>query len=85
MGLPETGRIGRIIVHPTNPDIVYVCAAGRLTGPQEERGVFKTTDGGRNWQRVLFVNPEHRVLRPVDGRHDPNTLVAGTWEVVMHS
>ena len=48
MGLTETGRIGRIVVHPTNPDIVYVCAAGRLTGPQQERGVFKTTDGGRN-------------------------------------
>src|SRR5260370_22055249 len=57
MGLPETGRIGRIIVHPTNPDIVYVCAAGRLTGPQQERGVFKTTDGSKTWQQSLFVNP----------------------------
>src|SRR5438094_4846497 len=53
MGLDETGRIGRVIIHPTNPDIVYVCAAGRLTGPQQERGVFKTTDGGKTWTRSL--------------------------------
>ena len=56
MGLPETGRISRVLIHPTDPNIVYVCAEGRLTGPQEERGVFKTTDGGANWQRVLFVD-----------------------------
>ena len=47
MGLRETGRIGRIIVNPANPDIVFVCAAGRLTGPQQERGVFRTLDGGK--------------------------------------
>ena len=46
MGLPQTGRIGRIIVAPTDPNIVLVCALGRATGPQPERGVFKTTDGG---------------------------------------
>ena len=64
MGLAETGRISRVLIHPTNPNIVYVCAQGRLTGPQEERGVFKTTDGGANWQRVLFVDREHRLLGP---------------------
>ena len=47
-GLDETGRIGRIIVHPTNPDIVFACAIGRITGPQQERGVFRTTDGGQH-------------------------------------
>ena len=57
MGLDETGRIGRIVIHPTDPNIVYVCAAGRLTGPQQERGVFKTTDGGKTWTRSLFVDP----------------------------
>src|SRR3954468_4320295 len=56
MGLRETGRISRVLVHPTDPQTVYVCAAGRMTGPQEERGVFKTIDGGANWQRVLFVD-----------------------------
>ena len=49
MGLEETGRIARIIVHPSNADIVYACAVGRATGPQPERGVFKTTDGGKTW------------------------------------
>ena len=67
MGLAETGRIGRIIVHPTNPNIVYVCALGRATGPQQERGVFKTTDGGETWKRVAVRRREHRLLRPVDG------------------
>src|SRR6185437_5354552 len=52
-GLEKTGRIGRIIVHPTNPNIVYACAIGRVTAPQQERGVFKTADGGATWQRVL--------------------------------
>ena len=56
MGLDETGRIGRIVVHPTNPDTVFVCAAGRMTGPQQEKGVFRTTDGGQHWDRVLFAD-----------------------------
>jgi photosystem II stability/assembly factor-like uncharacterized protein len=85
MGLDETGRIGRIVVHPTNPDIVYVCAAGRLTGPQQERGVFKTTDGGKTWTRSLFVDPNTGCSGLSMDYGDPNTLVAGTWEVVMHS
>jgi photosystem II stability/assembly factor-like uncharacterized protein len=85
MGLTETGRIGRIIVHPTNPDIVYVCAAGRLTGPQQERGVFKTTDGGTTWQRSLFVDPNTGCSGLSMDVTDPNTLIAGTWEVVMHT
>ena len=49
MGLEKTGRIGRVIVHPTNPDIVYAAALGHTFGPQQERGVFKTTDGGNSW------------------------------------
>src|ERR1051326_3066127 len=85
MGLRETGRIGRIIVHPTNADIVYACAAGRLTGPQEERGVFKTTDGGAHWQRVLFANTDSGCSGLSMDSHDPETLIAGIWEVVMHT
>ncbi|HTS27372.1 MAG TPA: YCF48-related protein [Bryobacteraceae bacterium] len=85
MGLRETGRIGRIIVHPTNPDIVYVCAAGRLSGPQQERGVFKTADGGKTWQRSLFVDPNTGCSGLSMDASDPNTLIAGTWEVVMHT
>src|ERR1035437_7487015 len=52
IGLDETGRIGRIIQHPTNPDIAYACALGRMTGPQQERGVYRTTDGGATWKRI---------------------------------
>src|SRR5579872_1058528 len=55
MGLPESGRIGRIVVHPSNPDIVFACVLGRTTGPQPERGVFRTTDAGLHWERVLFA------------------------------
>jgi photosystem II stability/assembly factor-like uncharacterized protein len=85
MGLDETGRIGRIIIHPTNPDIVYVCAAGRLTGPQQERGVFKTIDGGKTWTRSLFVDPDTGCSGLSIDAHNANTLVAGTWQAVMHS
>jgi photosystem II stability/assembly factor-like uncharacterized protein len=84
-GLKETGRIGRIVVHPTNPDVVFVCALGRTTGPQEERGVFRTTDGGTTWQRVLFVNPNTGCSGLALDAKDPNVLYAGTWEVVMHT
>ncbi len=68
MGLAETGRIGAIIVHPTDPNIVYVCAVGRGTGPQQERGVFKTTDGGADLDAVAVRERRHRLLGPVDGR-----------------
>ena len=57
-GLRETGRIARVLVHPTNPRIVFVCALGRATGPQQERGVYRSINGGETWDRVLFVNPD---------------------------
>ncbi|MEO8597119.1 MAG: sialidase [Candidatus Solibacter sp.] len=85
MGLPESGRIGRIIVHPSDANIVYACVAGRLTGPQEERGVFRTRDGGETWKRILFVNPNTGCSGLSLDAKDPNFLVAGTWEVVMHT
>ena len=56
MGLEKTGRIGRIVIHPQNPDIVYVAAMGHCYGPQKERGVFRTKDGGQTWEQVLFVD-----------------------------
>ncbi len=85
MGLEETGRIGRIIVHPTNPDIVYACAVGRATGPQQERGVFRTSDGGKTWNRVLFADADTGCSGLSMDAHDPNTLIAGMWQVVMHT
>src|SRR6266850_7491981 len=54
-GLAETRHIGRIVIHPEHPDIVYVAAVGHLWGPNNERGVFKTTDGGQTWRKVLYV------------------------------
>ena len=84
MGLRETGRIGRIVINPTNPDNVFVCAAGRLTGPQQERGVFRTTDGGKTWDRSLFVDPDTGCSGLSMDASDPKTLVAGEWRVVMH-
>jgi photosystem II stability/assembly factor-like uncharacterized protein len=83
MGLAETGRIGRIIVHPANPDIVYVCALGRATSPQQERGVFKTADGGRTWQRSLFADPNTGCSGLSMDAHDSNTLFAGFWQVEL--
>ena len=58
MGLEKTGRIGRIVVHAQNPDIVFAAAVGHGHGPQPERGVFRTMDGGKTWERVLFVDED---------------------------
>ncbi|HUO32705.1 MAG TPA: hypothetical protein VMU80_26060, partial [Bryobacteraceae bacterium] len=58
VGLRDTRQIGRILIHPTNPDIVYVAALGHAYGPNEERGVFRTTDGGRTWTKVLYKGPD---------------------------
>jgi photosystem II stability/assembly factor-like uncharacterized protein len=85
MGLPQSGRIGRIIVHPSNPDIVFACVLGRVTGPQQERGVYRTTDGGQHWERVLFANENTGCSGLSMDPHNPHTLVAGMWQVEMHT
>jgi photosystem II stability/assembly factor-like uncharacterized protein len=85
MGLDSAGRIGRIIIHPKNPDTVYACVAGRLTGPQKERGVFRTDDGGKNWRQVLAVNENTGCSGLSMDPNNPDYLVAGTWETVMHT
>src|SRR5690242_10940174 len=58
MGLAETRHIGRIVIHPSNANIVYVAAQGNLWGSSEERGVFKTSDGGKTWSKVLYIDPD---------------------------
>lgn len=83
MGLRQSGRIARIIVHPTDANIVYVCALGFTTGPQQERGVYKTTDGGTTWKRVAFVDVNTGCSDLAMDAKDPNVLVAGMWDVVM--
>ena len=85
MGLKDVGRIGKIVIHPTNPNIVFVCALGRATGPQEERGVYRTRDGGAKWERVLFVDQNTGCSGIAIDESDPKVLYAGTWEVVMHT
>ena len=85
MGLDETGRIGRIIVNPTNPDIVFACALGRLTGPQQERGVYRTTNGGKTWERVLFADANTGCSGLAMDEHNPRVLFAGMWQVEMHT
>jgi photosystem II stability/assembly factor-like uncharacterized protein len=85
MGLEETGRIGRIIVHPTNPDIVFACTLGRVTGPQQERGVYRTTNGGKSWERVLFADPNTGCSGLAMDAHNPRVLFAGMWQVEMHT
>ncbi len=85
MGLPESGRIGRIIIHPSNPDIVFACVLGRTTGPQTDRGVFRTTDGGQHWERVLSAGENAGCSGLSMDPHNPHTLFAGMWQVEMHT
>jgi photosystem II stability/assembly factor-like uncharacterized protein len=84
-GLQETGRIGRIIVHPSNPDIVFACALGRATGPQQERGVYRTVDGGLHWERVLFAGENIGCSGLSMDPHNPRVLFAGMWQLEMHT
>src|SRR6186713_319954 len=56
MGLKATGRISRVVIHPTNPDVVFIAALGHAHGPQKERGIYRTKDAGKTWEQVLFVN-----------------------------
>ena len=85
MGLPDSGRIGRIVVHPTDPNVVFACVLGRTTGPQQQRGVFRTADGGEHWERVLFAGENVGCSGLSMDAHDPHTLIAGMWQVEMHT
>jgi photosystem II stability/assembly factor-like uncharacterized protein len=80
MGLKQSFQVGKILVHPTNPDVVYVGALGRLYGPGQERGLYKTADGGKTWQRVLFVDDKTGVIDMRMSPADPDTLIVATWE-----
>jgi photosystem II stability/assembly factor-like uncharacterized protein len=85
MGLQETGRIGRIVVHPSNPEVVFACALGRATGPQQERGVYRTVDGGTHWERVLFAGENIGCSGLSMDPHNPRVLFAGMWQLEMHT
>jgi photosystem II stability/assembly factor-like uncharacterized protein len=80
MGLAGTLTIARIVIHPTDPDTVYVAASGHEWTDDKERGVFKTTDGGATWQKVLYVNPRTGAIDLVIDPSNPNVLYASTWQ-----
>lgn len=84
-GLEKTGRIGRVIVHPSNPDIVYAAALGHTYGPQQDRGVYRTKDGGDTWEKVLFVDEGTGAADLAMDPSDPNTLYAGMWSVHINT
>lgn len=81
LGLKDTQAISRIRVHPTNPDIVYVAALGHPYGDNEERGVFRSSDGGNTWKKVLYVSPKAGAADLVIDRTNPKVLYASTWQV----
>jgi photosystem II stability/assembly factor-like uncharacterized protein len=85
MGLDATGHIARIVVDPHNPDRVFVCAIGQAFRPQHQRGIFRTLDGGKTWKQVLFVNQRTGCSDLAMDPHDPNTLFAGMWPVIIHT
>lgn len=80
MGLKESHHIGRIVIHPENPDIVYVAALGHLYSFNEERGLYKTTDGGTTWEKVLYINEKVGVVDVAMDPNEPNTLYAASYE-----
>lgn len=87
MGLGEGGptRTSRIVIHPTNPDIVYVAALGHAHGPQQARGIFRTEDGGETWEHVLFVDENTGASSLEMDPHNPRKLFAGMWTVEVHT
>ena len=80
MGLEKTRHIHRVIIHPTNPDIVYAAAIGSPWGEHKERGVYKTINGGETWTKILYTNPKSGAADLVMDPQNPNKLVAAMWE-----
>jgi photosystem II stability/assembly factor-like uncharacterized protein len=80
VGLRETQTIARVLVHPSDPDVVWVAAVGHLFGPNPERGVYKTTDGGVTWRQVLQVDDDTGATDLVLDPSEPNTLFAATYQ-----
>jgi photosystem II stability/assembly factor-like uncharacterized protein len=79
MGLEKTGRIGKVAIHPQNPDHVLACALGHGYGPQQERGVYRTLDGGKTWERTLFADENTGCSDLEMDPRNPRKLFAGMW------
>ena len=82
IGLKDGRHIIRIVIHPKNPDIVWAAVMGHLFGPNETRGVYKTTDGGKNWKRVLYVNNQTGASDLVMEPGNPEVFYAGMWRAL---
>ncbi|TAJ39800.1 MAG: glycosyl hydrolase, partial [Reyranella sp.] len=80
IGLKETKFIGGIVVHPTDPDLVYVAALGDVFGPNKERGVYRSKDGGKNWQKVFYRSDVAGAVKISMDRNNPRILFAAVWE-----
>jgi photosystem II stability/assembly factor-like uncharacterized protein len=80
IGLKDTRHIGAVIVHPTNPDVAFVAALGHAYGPNEERGIFRTRDGGKTWEKVLYINDRTGGIDIVFDPQNPHVLFAAMWE-----
>ena len=80
MGLPESHHIGRIVLHPTDKNTLWIGVLGHLYTANDERGVYKSNDGGKSWQKTLFENSNAGVIDLEINPHDPNHLYASTWE-----
>jgi photosystem II stability/assembly factor-like uncharacterized protein len=85
MGLEKTGRIARVVIDPKNSDIVMAAAMGHSYGPQPERGVFRTTNGGKTWDRVLFTDENTGASDLVMDPNNPSILFAGMWPLEIHT
>ena len=81
VGLRDTRHIGAIVIHPKNPDIAFVAALGHAYGPNAERGIFRTTDGGKTWQKVLYKDDHTGGIDIVFDPHNSNVLYASLWQV----
>ncbi len=84
MGLGDVGQISRIVIDPANPDVVFVAALGHVWAPNADRGVFRTADGGKTWQKVLFVNDTTGAADLVMVPGNPRVLFAGVWQFVRY-
>ncbi len=82
VGLRDTRQIARVRIHPTNPDLVYVAAQGHAWGPNPERGVFRSSDGGKTWRKVLFVDDATGAADLAMDPNNPRVLYAAFWQVV---
>ncbi|UZR99316.1 VPS10 domain-containing protein [Chondrinema litorale] len=79
IGLPEAGQIAKVIVHPKNPDLVYVAALGNIFKPNSERGVFRSNDGGDSWEKILYVNDSTGAVDMVINPDNPRIMYAAMW------